>query len=465
MNGRFDKLAPGRAAKVAMFIDMVAALVVVSGVTLALQLPFNASWAVLGAVGLASWFFASAMSRLYSPCTARSTADHIVLSLMAAGGLVTAVLITNEFAPYPGALLIALTFGGAFAVSSCIFRVLIFRHLQDIDDPLDDVLIVGTDPLGIATFERMRANTGEKRRVIGFVAFAGQPKTLRRHIEVPVLGEAKDIRSILLDHPVEEVYVAGRVMQQGEEMQQIVTLCERIGMPFAVPLHSLSFDRARLLSSSKATDGYLHYLSMQPRPLDYALKRLVDIVASAIGLLLLSPLLATVSVIIKLSSPGPVLFRQKRVGLHGAEFNLLKFRSMVVDAEALKAKLMAQNEQSGPVFKMTHDPRVTRIGRFIRKFSIDELPQLVNILRGDMSIVGPRPALASEVEQYKLWQRRRLSVRPGLTCYWQVSGRNNIGFEEWMRLDLQYIDDWSLRTDIRLILQTFPVVLAGRGAS
>jgi lipopolysaccharide/colanic/teichoic acid biosynthesis glycosyltransferase len=138
---------------------------------------------------------------------------------------------------------------------------------------------------------------------------------------------------------------------------------------------------------------------------------------------------------------------------------------MVRDAEALRAKLAAQNEQDGPVFKMRHDPRITRVGRFIRKFSIDELPQLINILRGDMSIVGPRPPIPSEVARYEAWQRRRLSVRPGLTCVWQVSGRNEISFDEWMLLDMRYIDHWSLAQDIQLILKTVPVVLKGRGAS
>jgi lipopolysaccharide/colanic/teichoic acid biosynthesis glycosyltransferase len=153
------------------------------------------------------------------------------------------------------------------------------------------------------------------------------------------------------------------------------------------------------------------------------------------------------------------------VGLHGREIHMLKFRSMVVNAEELKQMLLASNEQSGPVFKMQRDPRVTRIGRFIRKFSIDELPQLVNVLRGDMSIVGPRPPLPSEVELYEAWQRRRLSVRPGLTCVWQVSGRNEISFQDWMLLDMRYIDHWSLARDFNLIWKTVPVVLTGRGAS
>jgi lipopolysaccharide/colanic/teichoic acid biosynthesis glycosyltransferase len=172
-----------------------------------------------------------------------------------------------------------------------------------------------------------------------------------------------------------------------------------------------------------------------------------------------------VAALIKLTSRGPIFFKQKRVGLHGKPFEMLKFRSMVINAEELKEKLAALNEQTGPVFKMKNDPRITRIGRFIRKYSIDELPQLLNVLRGEMSVVGPRPPLPKEVEKYAAWQRRRLSVRPGLTCIWQVSGRNQISFEEWMYLDMQYIDNWTLMTDLSLILRTVPVVVTGRGAS
>jgi exopolysaccharide biosynthesis polyprenyl glycosylphosphotransferase len=196
-----------------------------------------------------------------------------------------------------------------------------------------------------------------------------------------------------------------------------------------------------------------------------AIKRLFDVAASSAALAALAPLMLSVAVVIKLSSRGPVLFKQQRVGRHGRPFHMLKFRSMVVNAEELKAKLMALNEQAGPVFKMKRDPRITPIGRFIRKFSIDELPQLINVLRGEMSLVGPRPPVPSEVARYEAWQRRRLSVRPGLTCVWQVSGRNEISFEEWMYLDMQYIDHWSLAQDFELILRTVPVVLTGRGAS
>ena len=204
---------------------------------------------------------------------------------------------------------------------------------------------------------------------------------------------------------------------------------------------------------------------MKPKPLQWFLKRFFDIAASGAALTLLSPLLVAAAILVKLTSRGPVLFRQERVGMNGRTFHMLKFRSMVVNAEALKGLLLASNEQSGPVFKMKRDPRVTAVGRFMRKHSIDELPQLVNVLRGDMSVVGPRPPVPGEVAKYEAWQRRRLSVRPGLTCVWQVSGRNEISFEDWMLLDMRYIDHWSLASDFGLILRTVPVVLTGRGAS
>jgi exopolysaccharide biosynthesis polyprenyl glycosylphosphotransferase len=193
-------------------------------------------------------------------------------------------------------------------------------------------------------------------------------------------------------------------------------------------------------------------------------KRVIDVVVSAAVLLLTVPLLAATALAIRLESPGPVLFRQRRVGLNGRAFQMLKFRSMLVDAEQRLEGLRARNEMSGPVFKLTHDPRVTPVGRFLRKASIDELPQLWNVLRGEMSLVGPRPPLPSEVSQYQRWQRRRLSVKPGITCTWQVSGRNGIDFEQWMQLDLAYIDNWSLWGDVRICLKTIPAVLSARGA-
>ena len=195
------------------------------------------------------------------------------------------------------------------------------------------------------------------------------------------------------------------------------------------------------------------------------IKRLIDIICSFMGLLAFSPLFIIIAIIIKFTSKGPVFFSQKRVGKYGREFDMYKFRSMVVNAEELKEKLAAQNEMSGPMFKMKDDPRVTKVGKFIRKTSLDELPQLWNVLKGDMSLVGPRPSLPKEVAQFEDWMHKRLEVKPGLTCYWQVSGRNNIDFEDWMKLDVKYVEERSLWIDIKLIFKTVGVLFGDKNAA
>ncbi|MEW6684720.1 MAG: sugar transferase [Candidatus Edwardsbacteria bacterium] len=194
------------------------------------------------------------------------------------------------------------------------------------------------------------------------------------------------------------------------------------------------------------------------------IKRTIDIIVSSILLLVFSPLMVIIGMLIKLTSSGPIFFRQIRCGLQGRKFNFYKFRSMVEDAEQKLDEVRALNEMNGPVFKIKNDPRLTKIGKILRKTSLDELPQLFNVLKGEMSLVGPRPPIPPEVEQYEPWQRRRLSMKPGLTCLWQISGRNEIDFDEWMKLDLQYIDNWSLGLDFKILLKTIPVVLSGKGA-
>lgn len=208
------------------------------------------------------------------------------------------------------------------------------------------------------------------------------------------------------------------------------------------------------------------HLVSQDSKVYFVIKRVIDIVLAAIGLLVFSPIMLIVVIAIKLEDfKGPVLFSQERVGKLGEIFKMYKFRSMYVDAEQRLQELQHLNEQTGPVFKIKDDPRITKVGKFIRKTSLDELPQLVNVLRGEMSIVGPRPALPREVKQYNAYQKQRLLVKPGITCIWQVSGRNNIGFDEWVELDLEYIENQSLGLDIKLILQTIPALLGDHNAS
>jgi exopolysaccharide biosynthesis polyprenyl glycosylphosphotransferase len=327
--------------------------------------------------------------------------------------------------------------------------------------PIDQLLIVGAGSLGRLTQREIR--DGKTHRVV-VAHLRFEDETADTRLEAPVIGTVDSLEAVLKERVVSEVYIASNDEHRHAEVQTVIRSCERFGVPFALPACGYRLARATPACKGVA-DGYVHYLSVQPKRLQWELKRLLDVVASATALLFLAPLLVVAAVAVKLTSRGPVLFGQERVGLHGRTFHMLKFRSMVQNAEKLKAALAAANERSGPVFKMLRDPRVTRVGRFLRKYSVDELPQLLNVLRGDMSIVGPRPAIPSEVVRYEAWQRRRLSVRPGLTCVWQVSGRDHISFGAWMLLDMRYIDHWSLWEDVRLILRTVPVVLTGRGAS
>lgn len=205
-----------------------------------------------------------------------------------------------------------------------------------------------------------------------------------------------------------------------------------------------------------------NYDLRKKKPLQWVLKRAIDILGCSIGILFLAPLLIITALAIKLESPGPVIYRQRRVGLHGREFEMYKFRSMRQDADAMLDQLLDKNETNSGMFKMFNDPRVTKVGRFIRKYSIDELPQLFNVLKGDMSLVGPRPPIDREVKNYKNWHYLRFATLPGLTGLWQVSGRSRVKeFDAVVRMDYQYINDWNLALDIKLILKTFPVVLGG----
>lgn len=467
MNSTLDKLTPGWPAKANLAFDLA---VLAAACTIALQSAptLDALFLSIALAGMATWIVGAAVMRLYSPATPRSHGDHLALTVLLVVSVSGVLALWERMVlPDPHRFSVVM-FCLAMTLWTTMGRVLVFQPLRAVAGPMEDVIICGTGPAAVATAHMLQTRSGGRRfRVVGFLAFPGEtvyPAFLQGEM-APVMGSVDALLDILEKNPVGEVYIAGRALKQGAEMQRLVRCCEEVGVPFALPVDLLRLERARLLSGSIAPDGYLHYISTDTHHVQYAIKRLVDIVCSAVALVVLLPLLATVALAIKVTSPGPVFFVQRRVGLHGATFNLLKFRSMVVDADAMKAKLLDKNEQTGPVFKMAHDPRVTAVGRFIRKYSIDELPQLVNILRGDMTIVGPRPALPSEVARYKLWQRRRLSMRPGLTCYWQVGGRNAVGFDTWMQLDLRYVDNWSILEDLRLIFATLPVVVLGKGAS
>ena len=248
------------------------------------------------------------------------------------------------------------------------------------------------------------------------------------------------------------------------EIVAVVDACAMAGVPITL----LSDVFGDFLPAPRVTRfGALPALSFAPvhhNPVKIFIKRAIDVVGAALLLVMILPVLTVAGIAIRMGSRGPIFFRQVRCGMNGRQFVMHKLRTMYVDAEERKQDLATQNEMDGPVFKMKNDPRITPVGRFLRRFSIDELPQIWDVLWGRMSLVGPRPSLPSEVGSYKTFQRRRLSMRPGLTCLWQVSGRNKIGFDDWVRLDLEYIDTWSLRNDLKILVRTIPAVVSGSGS-
>jgi len=282
---------------------------------------------------------------------------------------------------------------------------------------------------------------------------------LRREYPVHALAELPEL---LRQHVIDEVLFAVP-SEQLAELEESFLLCDEEGVRSRVAVDFFPHVHSEVYLEQLGTAPMLTFSGAPHDEVRLLLKRFIDIVLAAASLVVVSPLMAVVALSIKLTSPGPVLFRQERCGLNGRRFQLYKFRSMVADAEALKAGLADRNERE-LVFKIRNDPRLTPLGRWLRKFSIDEWPQLWNVLRGDMSLVGPRPAVPDEVEQYKRWQRRRLRMRPGLTCLWVVEGRDAVDFERWMALDMEYIDTWSLALDWKIMLRTIPQVVIGKGA-
>ncbi|MFO0633941.1 MAG: sugar transferase [Nannocystaceae bacterium] len=359
-----------------------------------------------------------------------------------------------------------LLFGGVQLVTLVLGRVALVEAAKLLRKRRGDahrVVVVGTGETAVNFATSLRRHSPWAVEIVGFVGLPGEKADPRAR---PQLGFVGSLAGLLDRQPVDEVVFAVQG-KQPEIFKDAIAACDERGVDVLLTLPP-QYPSSGTVEVANVSGFDYPMLGLRRVPTDearLAVKRILDIIGSAIGLLLASPIMIATVIAIRVTSEGPILFRQVRAGRNGRKFTMLKFRSMVVDAEALRAKLQHLNEMDGPVFKIKHDPRITSVGRFIRKTSIDELPQLLNVLMGDMSLVGPRPALPSEVEQYQPWQRRRLSVKPGLTGLWQVSGRNQVDFEEWMQLDLRYIDTWSLWLDIKIILKTVPTVLFHKGAS
>lgn len=321
------------------------------------------------------------------------------------------------------------------------------------------VLIVGAGSRGRDLLHRFRNHPELRAGVVGFLD--DNPSLQNSTLDgVRVLGLTSHLLTVIHHNVVDEVFIA-LPQDSLEKVRELAATAENEGKV----IHIVADIVKPRLGQAYVTDFYdLPLLTLVNTPnstLALWAKAAIDYVVAAVATILTLPIMLVTAVAIKADSPGPVFFVQERVGLHGRTFRLYKFRSMVKDAEKLKAQLVAQNEADGPVFKIWSDPRITRVGRLIRKTSIDELPQLLNVIKGEISLVGPRPALPMEVEQYSPWQRRRLSMKPGITGLWQVSSRNHLSFNDWVRLDLEYIDHWSLTLDLSILLRTVPAAFKG----
>jgi exopolysaccharide biosynthesis polyprenyl glycosylphosphotransferase len=319
------------------------------------------------------------------------------------------------------------------------------------------VLMIGAGPRGQAFASKLEAHQELGLRIIGFLDDERLPLPDRW----PYLGRLEAIEDLLHREVIDEVALC-LPFSQWDRTNAIARLCEEEGKIVRVPIDVL--DRAFAAGRFEDLDGTPVYslVSGPDRVAAFVVKRLFDLVAATAGLVVLSPVMAVLAGWIRLREGSPVLFRQERVGLHGRRFQLLKFRTMVAGAEAMVGDLAGQSEVEGAAFKMTNDPRITRSGRFLRRTSLDELPQLWNVIRGDMSLVGPRPAHTPEVAADDHWHRRRLSMKPGITGLWQVSARRSGNFDIWAQLDLSYIDRWSLWLDLKILARTVPAAIQGR---
>ena len=325
------------------------------------------------------------------------------------------------------------------------------------------VVVVGSGERARRLGEELEKSARHGVELIGFLAETAQAHSgeirLERTYKVYPLAELPE----LLSRQVVDEILFAVDSERLAELEDVFLLCDEEGVRTRVAVDFFPHVNSTAYLERLGAVPLLTFSAAPHDEIRLMLKRAIDVVAASVGLVVASPAMLVVALLVRLTSPGPAIFSQIRCGLNGRRFVLYKFRSMCRDAELQKAAIAHMSDKT-TAFKMHDDPRLTPIGRFLRKFSIDEWPQLWNVLRGDMSLVGPRPSIPEEVEQYQRWQRRRLRMRPGLTCLWTLAGRDHLDFESWMKLDMQYIDNWSLALDWRILLGTIPRVIIGKGA-
>ncbi len=324
------------------------------------------------------------------------------------------------------------------------------------------ILLVGSGPLAARLYRQLVSDPLHYITVVGFVD--SEPQAALAGLGSEHLGGIPDLERVLMRRVVDDVFIGLPVKSCYEEIRHCIAACERVGVPASYPADLFAGCSLRPRASSRGSA--VLSASGIPTADRLVIKRAIDVAGAVVLIGALAPVMLAAAIAIKLTSPGPILFAQQRYGYMKRLFRMYKFRTMVADADRLQASLEQHNEASGPAFKIRNDPRITRVGRFLRRTSIDELPQLWNVLRGDMSLVGPRPMATRDVGLFaEPWLMRRFSVPPGVTGLWQVNGRSDVTFDRWIELDLEYIERWSLLLDLDILLRTVPAVINGRGAA
>jgi len=457
-----------------LLLAMTDGLIAVVSFLLASYWRFGADWASLWRTFLPDpsgflvayalgWVTVLAVNGLYRPrarWTFRSEAVDVLRATVVMILVTLAVLFFFKLPDVSRLFLIYLfPITAALTLASRVVLRFGFERLRRRGRNLRYVLVLGAGERGQAFAAKLEGHRELGLRVVGFL---DDDATFASSNRWPYLGPLEQLETVLHDRVIDEVVIC-LPFTQWPLIDAISQLCEQEGKIVRIPIDVL--DRAIAAGKVEELDGtpVFSLVAGPDRALALATKRLIDVGVALLVLVLLSPLLAGIAVAIGLDGGRPVLFRQERVGLHGRRFSLVKFRTMVPDAEARRDELDDRNEIQGPAFKVTDDPRITRVGRVLRRTSLDELPQAWNVLIGQMSLVGPRPPLPGEVVDYDLWHRRRLSMKPGITGLWQVEARRDGDFDQWVEKDLEYIDRWSPWLDIQILLRTIPAMLRAEG--
>ena len=427
--------------------------------------PLSAYLPLLAAV-LPLWLVLLTAHRLTAPGEVLSLRREALKELRVAmlGVFVLAAagyLLRIQFISRPFLLLFGLTNGIVLATARIVERRTAFgRKLAEVPERV--VVVVGCGEEAVSLASQVARHRAWGLKLLGLVDADGCQRSEAGGF--PIVGKADQLLELVTRDVVDEVVLAVPTRQLGE-LEPLLVRCQELGIRVRVALRP--FPHLRPHVEVEALDGVplLTFATAPIAPLALFLKRLIDLSVAFVALVLTAPLWIAIAAAVRLTSRGPALYRQVRCGMHGRKFVLLKFRTMVENAETMRHEVAHLNVMDGPVFKAPRDPRITGVGRFLRRSSLDELPQLLNVLKGEMSLVGPRPPIPQEVERYEPWQRRRLAMKPGITCLWQVSGRSHLDFGTWMELDLAYIDHWSLWLDLKILVLTVPAVFSGRGAA